>query len=351
MMATIRIVSIRSAMVGVWLLIIASFLYAPRLLQCWQSTKSLNILVWPTMLDAKKLAQFEHDTGIKLYISYYESNDELVRKLRLTQGAQYDLVIAADTAVHVLIQEQLVQPIDIDRLDFYDDLRPWLLHHYFDPDNTYSIPYYMSIYGLGIDRRYFKELPEARWALLFEEHRYRVTMTDDPRRAFLIAGKYLFGSIEELDDAVRIAEIKQLLSQQKKWVELYSDIRGEEVLAAQSCPVALTISSDLARVQREYPSLQFIIPQEGTFMTIDSCIIPVATSEQELVYQLLNFIYQPDVLAYHAHKYGFCPPRMSVAPSENVICPDEQQLKQIDFFRNVAPKDVIDKLWVAVMAH
>jgi spermidine/putrescine transport system substrate-binding protein len=343
---------IRLAMIGMWLLAIGAFLYAPLLFQRWQNVKSLNILVWPTMLDAKKLATFEHETGIKLYISYYENNDELVRKLRITKGAHYDLVIAADTAVSALIQEDIVQPIDKTRVSFYSDLRPWLLDHYFDPGNIYSIPYYMGIYGLGVDRRYFtQELPAASWALLFQEHEYRVTMTDDPRRAILIAGKYLFGSIDGLDDAEHIAMIKQLLLRQKKWVELYSDIRGEEVLAAQSCPVALTISSDLSRVQREYPSLQFMIPQEGTFMTIDSCVIPAATSKQDLVYQLLNFIYQKNVVAYHAHKYGFCPPLASVAPAENVICPDEQQLMQIDFFRNVVPKDVIDKLWVAVMAH
>ncbi|MFI5333063.1 MAG: PotD/PotF family extracellular solute-binding protein [Candidatus Babeliales bacterium] len=350
-MMELRVLTMRITMVGVWLVAFAAWLYAPLLFQRWQRTQSLNILIWPTMLDAKKLAEFEHNTGIKLYISYYESNDELVRKLRVTKGAQYDLVIAADTAVHALIQEKLVQPIDTNKLSFYSDVRPWLLHHYFDPNNRYSVPYYMSMYGLGIDRRYFKELPSASWALLFENNGYRITMTDDPRRALLIAANYLFGSFDDLDNPERIADIKHLLLQQKKWVELYSDIRGEEVLAAQSCPVALTISSDLTRVQREYPTLQFLIPQEGTFMTIDSCIIPVATSKQELVYQLLNVIYQPDMIRYHADKYGFCPPLKSVAPAEHIICPDEQQLKQIDFFRNVVPKDVIDKLWVAVMAH
>lgn len=351
-MIDLRVLTIRITLVGVWLVACAAFLYAPLLLQRWQRTQSLNILIWPTMLDAKKLAEFEQNTGIKLYISYYENNDELVRKLRVTKGAQYDLVIAADTAVHTLIQEQLVQPLDTTKLSFYNELRPSLLHHYFDPNNRYSVPYYMSMYGLGIDRRYFdKELPKASWTLLFEHNGYRITMTDDPRRAILIAAQYLFGSIDDLNNPERIAEIKQLLLQQKKWVELYSDIRGEEVLAAQSCPVALTISSDLTRVQREYPSLQFLIPHEGTFMTIDSCIMPVATSKQELVYQLLNAIYQPDMIRYHADKYGFCPPLVTVEPAEQVICPDEQQLKQIDFFRNVVPKDVIDKLWVAVMAH
>jgi spermidine/putrescine transport system substrate-binding protein len=351
-MIKLRILIIRTAMIILWLFILTAFLYMPLLMQRWQNPSSLNLLIWPTMLDAKKLALFERDTGIKLYINYYENNDELVRKLRATHGAGYDLVIAADTAVDALIHDAIVQPIDTARLSFYEDIRPWLLHHYFDPDNRYSIPYYMGIYGLGIDRRYFShELPPAHWSLLFENNAYRVTMSDDPRRAILIAGKYLFGSIDALYSAERIAAIKQLLIEQKKWVELYSDIRGEEVLAAQSCPVALTISSDLSRVQREYPSLHFIIPEEGTFMTIDSCVIPRATTKQELVYQLLNFIYQPDIIAYHADKYGFCPPLLSVPPACHVICPDEQQLKKMDFFRNVLPKDVIDRIWITVMAH
>ena len=74
----------------------------------------------------------------------------------------------------------------------------------------------------------------------------------------------------------KLKAIEQLLMQQKSWVRMYTDIRGEDLLATKNCPVVMTIASDLWMIKREYPHVEFKVPQEGTFVTIDSFVIPVA---------------------------------------------------------------------------
>lgn len=344
---------VRGIMLCTWMVFIFGFLYSPLLVHLFPERRTLNLLIWPTMLDAQQLAVFEKEMGVRLYVSYYESNEELLRKLQMTKGEGYDLIIAADTTLDQLIPKNIFQRLDKKKIPFFNSLRPSLLGHYFDPENSYSIPYYLGVYGLGIDKDYFgQNLPAPSWATLFEKHPYKVTMTDDPRKALLLAGYYLFGSIDNLAAENHMHAIASLLIKQKKWVELYSDIRGEDVLASKSCPVALTLSSDLWRMSREYKNLTFVVPQEGSFMIIDSCVIPAASKKQELVYQLLNFIYKPDIIGYHTRKYGFCPPLQDDSLEiDGLFCPSADEMKKLDFFRNVLPKEDIDKVWVAVMAE
>lgn len=343
---------IRGAIVGLWVFIIAGFLWAPALVRAVFPDSSLKLLVLPTMIDAHALRAFEQATGTRVHLTYYESNEELLRKLRSTKAVGYDLIVASDYVVDILMQEQLLKPLAHEKFTFFNELYPTLLNHYFDPGNRYSIPYYFGVYGLGIDTNYFgNHQPEASWSLLFEPRDYRVTMTDDPRRAVLLAGNYLFGGIQNLNTPEHLQQIKQLLLNQKRSVELYSDIRGEETLAARSCPVALTISADLWRIKQEYKDLVFKIPQEGSFMTIDSFVISHATTQEDQVYQLLNFLYSPDILKRHATKYGFCPPRKTIkVAGYDLLCPDEELLKKLQFFRNVIPKVEIDQLWISVMS-
>ncbi len=344
---------IRAAIFGVWAIIIGSFLWAPALMRAVFPDRSLKLLALPTMIDAHVLTAFEKATGSRVHVTYYESNEELLRKLRSTAAVGYDLIIASDYVVELLIREQLLKKIDRTRLTFFNELYPALRNHYFDPGNDYSIPYYFGVYGLGIDTNYFggSAPQQVSWALLFEPKGYRVTMTDDPRRAVLLAGYYVFGSTSELNTPDRLAAIKKLLLEQKKSVELYSDIRGEETLVARSCPVALTISADLWRVQREYGNLSFAVPQEGSFMTIDSLVISHATEQENKVYALLEFLYRHEHLRHHASKYGFCPPLNTVdVEGYGLLCPHEELIKKLQFFRSVIPKAEIDALWISVMA-
>jgi len=133
---------IRVCIVGFWIILFFVLLFIPVFTRLIMKEKSITIFTWPLILDAHYLKQFEQQTGIKLYISYYESNEELLSKIRATKGRGYDILIPSDYAVEELIQEGLVKKIDRSQLNFLDHLDPKLLHHYFDLQQEYSLPYF-----------------------------------------------------------------------------------------------------------------------------------------------------------------------------------------------------------------
>src|ERR1043165_6496234 len=150
---------LRSGIICLWLLLIASALYLPKceIVPCDENT--INVYAWGDILEPSIIADFEKETGTKINLSYYSSNEELLVKIKATKGEGYDLIIPTDYVVHVLIKEDLLKPLVKEKFNFWSSINPRLLGHFYDPDNSYSIPFEWEIFGLGVDTEYFKEHP------------------------------------------------------------------------------------------------------------------------------------------------------------------------------------------------
>jgi spermidine/putrescine-binding protein len=348
-------------MVLIWIGLIASFLYLPQLLPRLE-TKTINVFAWSGMFDSATIAQFEDKTGIKVNFSYYESNEELLAKLRATKGKGYDLIMPSDYTVNILSQEKLLKKLDRAKMAFFKYINPALLGHYYDPANDYSVPFEWSIFGIGIDKDFFGHCqPKPTWGLLFD-HAYRtskVVMVNDPLVAIPIAALYLFGSFNHLNTS-HLQVIKELLIKQRPYVEAYTDFRADYYLITKNCPVAAGSSSYIGRSMNQYPHINFIIPDEGTLITIESCVIPTSSTKEDLVYHFMDFIFSPEIVAYNFRKFGYFPTTTDVLdylePSDNMGSLLTRALQDIasfsflrlsDFCKPITEQHLQD-LWVAV---
>lgn len=337
-----------------WIAIIAIFLMLPSLSTFFKKPqKSLTIFAPPLLLDPVYLKNFEKETGIKLYITYFENGATLLSKLSATGGIGYDIIIPDDHALEWLIQHDFVKKIDKDKLSFLNELNPLLLNNYYDPQNTYSVPYYWGIYGIGFNSEIIS--PDAlgdSWAILFDKKipGNRICMTDDPREAVMIAAQYLFGNIDALKDSHAREQVTKLLIEQKKHVEVYTLSRSDNLLQTKSCAVAAVMSPELWRLNREYPHIDMMIPREGSFFIIDAIAIPKATHKDDMIYDFINYLYKKDVITHHAQLFGFCSPLSTVTiAGQEKFCPNTD-LNKFDFFRNVISDEEINAIWVQVLA-
>lgn len=334
-----------------WIGSIGGLLYLPRLVEHLGNKKSLNVLLWPSLIDVSKIKEFEQKTGIKVYVTYFENNEELVVKLKSGGGEGYDLVSPADYGVDLLLQAHLLSIIDTSKLNFWDKLYDGLKGHYFDPENQYSVPFNVSAYVLGVDLDYFGgQKPPATWSLIFDDnlHPERVGMLNDVREITSIASLYLFGPNAVLNNE-RYEKIIQLLVRQKKWVEIYSDLRADYLLLTKACPVVVGIFSEIARNVRGVENIELMIPQEGTFCVIDSFVIPKASKNKEYAYAFLNWLYSPEVAKHNVDLLLVTPPRTDVALPETqfkFLEPTKDLFKHLHFFRNVVPQDILNMIWV-----
>jgi spermidine/putrescine transport system substrate-binding protein len=347
--------SIRIVILLLWFSITLVVLYFPRYMMIFEPRQSINVCTFPRVIDVQLLSKFEHETGIKVYVSYYENNDELLAKMRQTKGQGYDLIFPSDYAVELLSQQHLLQKIKPAKLSFFKDIHPRLLGHYYDPQNEYSIPYLWGLYGIGINRAFFtNSVPPAQWAAIFDRSviHYSIGMLNNAREAILLTALYLFGSIDNLD-ANKLEEIKQLLLCQKAWVESYTDIGADYLLLSGSCPVVAALSNDIAQARKYNCLLEMVIPNKSTFMVIDAAVIPISSTKADLVYALLNFLYRPEIIKHHVALYAHYAP---IITGELATLPGAEafsmldSIQQVEFFRNVVSETALQDIWLSLKA-
>lgn len=345
----------RSLIVLFWVALIFGTLYLPNLKTLKFEENQLNVFAWGDILDPNVVGEIEKETGIKVNLSYYSSNEELLVKMRATGGEGYDLILPSDFAVSLLASQGLLKPIDKSKLDFWNELNPLLLNHDYDRGNHYSIPFEWEMYGFGVDSNYFKDHPLDRtWGLIFKDHGFKIAMINEPMQAVIFADQYLYGSLEDLNPE-KLEEVKALLTVQKNWTEVYADFRGDYFLATGGCPVAVASTSYIWRTIQLFPFVNFVIPEDGSFITIENVCIVANSDKEELAYRFINALFKPDSLIQHLETFGTFPARTLEGKLDKLdpklrhfMQAAQKNIRSYKFYRRVATEQEVRDLWVDV---
>jgi len=335
-----------------WTVIIIMFLVLPPKILGWFERKTLNVFTWSYLIDAQYVQQFEKDMGIKVNLSYYESNEELLGKMRASDSG-YDLIIPSDYAVDWMIKKGMLKKIDISRLSFFNRLDPKLMHNYFDPNNEYSIPYFWGVYGIVINKDYYPTTITKDFKLIFDKkyEPQHICMPGNAREVIMMAAYYLFGDINVLLNPIKRKQVRDLLIEQKKWVESYSDERVEYAVISRTCSAVLALSPDAWRIKKEYDNIEFIIPPGPAFTVIDSFVIPRNTKKEDIVYKFLNYLYSDEAIIHHSKKYGMCPPvKIKNTANKDALCSLVSGVNRFMFFNSNIPDSIFNDIWMALMA-
>lgn len=362
MRAQVVAFTIKITIVALWIGIICGLLYLPNYIASGLSDKTLNIFTWSGLFDGKILSEFEAKTGVKVNLSYYDSNEELLVKLRATKGVGYDIIIPSDYTVDILRKERLLKELDHTKIEAFKDFNPYLMNHYFDPNNTYSLPYEWSIFGFGIDTDFFKDKKKpATWSAVFAPDllSFKFVMPNDALLSIPFSAYYLFNSIAELD-AHKLASIKQALMVQRPWVLAYIDARADYLLATKNCPLVVSSSSYIARSMLEHDFIDFVIPSEGTILTIESIAALKNSKKDDMIYAFINFIYKPEIVKEHFESHLFFPAITTVYADLEVperirklIELPEHVFRTCDFFKidslkNGLGEEDLQYLWLSI---
>jgi spermidine/putrescine-binding protein len=177
-------------------------------------------------------------------------------------------------------------------------------------------------------------------------------MLNDPIETILLASFYLYGAIDSLDKS-QTEKVKQLLFTQKRYVEAYADFRGDYFLATRNCPVVVASSSYIWRAKRKFDFIDFVVPEEGSFLSIENLSIPAASKKEDLVYELINYLFRLKSIKRHYETYGFFPAALHPSFLLSLKASDRDLIESsLSTFRNyhftkvLLPYRDIQNLWV-----
>ncbi len=357
-MTSVRNIFEKLIVVFLYLFVGALFLYAPKLKEHFFPDNTLRVYSFTEFISTEALEIFEKKYGINVRVKYFDTNEELLAKFKISKGEGYDIITPSDYMVELLRKEELLHALDHSKLPVISELDNRLLSCFFDLGNKYSIPLVWSPYGIVFNKNIFDKVPDTiSLNMLFEKNmsiKYSLGMINNSREAISLAALYAYGVTKNLDD-LKLAKIKKLLLDQKKNVETYLSEDLSYFLYSNVIDVALTPAAYVKKLFFVSEQFGFKIPHEGSLLTIENLAIPAKSKKIEQAHVFINFLLSREIQTLHAKMYGFNPSNKTAytylekkfTQNRNFF-PDDQMFGKLHILRNNVPVQKLEEIWLEV---
>ncbi len=321
--------------------------------------KELNFYNWSEYIDPDILTEFQETYGVKVTMDIYASNEDLLAKLQ--GGATgYDVIVPSDYMVSIMINLGLLEPLDYSVIKTIANIDPENLKPYYDPDNTYSVPYMWGTSGYSYDTNVLGQ-DLASWKEVFEprpEVRGKVVMLDDQREVIGAALMYLGYEINETSDDA-LARAKQLLLTQKPYVLAYSSQNNDDLLVAGEALIAHIWTGDALMSEQEKPTLRYVIPTEGCTVWQDNLCVPKTAPHKYTAMVFIDFLNRPDIAGRNASYIMYGSPNKAAREQGYIdqevlnnpgVYPPPEVWKRLQWIKDVGEEGALklDRLWTEI---
>ncbi len=311
-------------------------------------------------VDTALIDAFEEEYGCTVVYETFDSNESMYTKVM--SGERYDIIIPSDYMIERLAKEERIQPIDKNQLSNYDGIIDSLLDRPFDPESTYSVPYFWGNVGILYDKRVVSEKDlEAGWEVLRNpKYKNNIYMYDSERDSFMIALKALGYSLNtdkfsELDEAYG-----WLVEQREIMNPIYIGDEVIDSMITSSKAMAIVYSGDAAYIMSENENLGFYAPDEGTNLWIDGMVITTDCQDTTLAHSFIDFMLDKDNAYANSLAVGYSSPvesaydeLQSTDYDGNEAYVPRQDNENDEYFRYQEPKvkEYSAELWTKVKAQ
>ncbi len=351
---------IRAFLILAWMVLIYLFLMLPKFFEKKEdSQKTLRVFTWANRIDENMVRQFEQQTGVKVYLNYYESSEELLTKIEKTSALDCDIMIPSGYLIEKLIEKELVKKIDKNKCPFIKDIFPEFLHSYFDPNNDYSIPIFWDVFGIGYNAKIVGD-KSVTTKMLFDPGSIigdQVGMTDDSRESLFLGAQYLGIPLKGSFTQQELDQIDKLLQSQKQYVGAYSDTQQGYFLASDTFAVVVSDREIIARQMLQHDHIKFALLPEGSMLRLDNVVIHAETKKDEMAYKFIEFLYSYDVMMHHVKKYCILPTTKNVFDKLDTkyigvpdLYPGNSTFKKLIMFKLDMTQKALNNFWIKFKA-
>jgi len=275
----------------------------------------LNFANRPDFLADDTIQKFEAETGIKINLTTYATDAELLSGLKSGKG-NWDLVVAGTVPVLIKgVADGLFQPIDPSKIGNYANIDPSILERVApaDPGNQMAIPFLFGTSGLGINLAKLKavlgdDAQTDTLGLLFDPALNQkaatcgLAMEDAPADGIPAALAFL-GLDPTSQDDKDLARAGEVLQRVKPIVRRLSANDFAEALASGTVCVGfgssiqVTDAKTRASDRDNGVDLTYTVPRERARLWIDVLAIPAKAQNADAARQFINFLLRPEIVS------------------------------------------------------
>lgn len=322
---------------------------------------TLVVLNYGKYIEADVLKRFQEETGITVKYEEYESVEDMYAKYK-AGSINYDVICTSDYMIETMRQENELIPLDYESMKYIDNIDPSIIEASspFDPTHEYTVPYFYGTVGILYNTTMVDEETVSSWSCLWDEdYKNQIVMINSQRDAFMVPLTMKGYSInttnrDELDEAFN------MLCDEKKILYAYLMDETYECMVSGDAAMAVCYSGEAAMGMEYNDDLDYIVPDEGGNLWIDSWFIPRSCKHYDAAMKWIDFMCEEQAAVENFEYVWYATPNLTVAPNEDeetladeTVFPAKETLERCDIYTSY-DKDTLDyttTLWKKLKAY
>ena len=307
------------------------------------------------------ISDFEKQYGVRVIVENFDSNEMMYTKLMA--GDRYDVIIPSDYMIERLLKEDFLQPLDKSMIPNIENMSDAVRGMSYDPDNTYSIPYFWGSVGLVYNHENVDPavVESEGWEILRNtDYAGHIYIYDSERDSFMMAFKALGYSMntedpDEINDAY-----EWLLQMNNTMSPVYVTDEVIDGMINGYKDIAVVYSGDATVILDENEDMSFCMPNQGTNIWCDAMVIPKNAENPKLANEFINYMLTYEAAFDNTETVGYTSPNAEVfeemTTSEDLYAENAAYLprsgyeKDEMFHDNQVLMRELSKLWIKVKA-
>ena len=268
---------------------------------------TVNLTTWPNYHNQKNLDDFAAKTGVKVNMSVFGSNEEMLAKLQ-AGSTGWDVFVPTNYTISTYKQLDLIEPLDLAKLPNYDAASQ---DQRFTAEGTIdgtvlAVPKDWGTTGFVINTKNVTQGPTS-WKEFWDltkgpltgrvmVHDYQLTTIGNALKSF----GYSFNSNDEKE----LGEAEKLLIEAKPHLfAINSDYQPS--MRNGDAWMSVCWTGDATQLKRDMPEMAYVLGKEGGEIWTDYFAIPKGAPNREAGYALIDWLLTPENNAKEVKAHGY----------------------------------------------
>jgi len=296
-----------------------------------QDAGVLNLFWWSDFLAPDTIANFEKQTGIKVSISYYDS-EEILETRMLTGNSGFDVVVpAAPYFFQRQTRSGAYLALDKNKLPNLTNLDPAIMMRVasVDPENAHGIVYMWGTVGIGYNHekvaRALPNVPLTSWRVVFDPAtvsklaKCGVQILDSPAEVVLLVLRYL-GKEANSRSPQDLADVERVLMAIRPHIRNVDSTGYIEAIANGDICVAVGYNGDFVQARRRANEAKngvqvaYALPEEGSVVYFNMLAIPRDAPHAANAHLFINYLMKPEVISEITNFVGYANANLAAMP-------------------------------------
>jgi spermidine/putrescine transport system substrate-binding protein len=244
--------------------------------------------------EAWAVEEFSKAKGVKVSHDYFNSEQEMLTKLRTSPGT-YDVVLINSTFTQQAQSEGLIQPIDTAKIKNFGDLTPTFRDHpYLNIDGkTYGVAWVWGVTSFAYNTQKIDPAPDSIQVLWDPKYKGKVGWRDDAVEAVQLAG---IATGQDMNNPADMGKIREKLEALKPQIATFwsSEDEWNKYMQAGQFDIAVYWSGSAARSKKAFKlPVEFVVPKEGAIGWFDGLSIAKDAPNADAAHAFIDYMVDP----------------------------------------------------------